>query len=166
MIVLGIDPDRGWALAVHPRPDKERIVAAGSVKGLDEMFEKIRELAVDPELEIDEVRIEQPTSKKPYQREGQTVAAMKKISVNVGENLAKGDAIYFYCLGLGLNAVRTAPIRGGTKLSAKQVKLITGFSGRSNDHMRDAIMIAWMDGVRVNPKRRGRKKAAGRCANV
>ena len=166
MIILGIDPDRGWALAVHPRPDKERIVAAGSVKGLDEMFEKIHELAADSDFDIDEVRIEQPTSKKPYQREGQSVAAMKKISVNVGENLAKGDAIYFYCLGLGLNAVRTAPIRGGTKLSAKQVELFTGFTGKSNDHMRDAIMIAWMDGVRINTKRQSRNKTERRSINV
>jgi len=36
-----------------------------------------------------------------------------------------------------------APIKGGTKLTAKMVEKITGFDERTNEHERDAIMIAW-----------------------
>ena len=36
-----------------------------------------------------------------------------------------------------------APIRNGTKLNSAQVKSITGWDPRSNQHERDAIIIAW-----------------------
>lgn len=36
-----------------------------------------------------------------------------------------------------------APIKGGTKLTDKMIEKITGFQERTNEHERDAIMIAW-----------------------
>lgn len=36
-----------------------------------------------------------------------------------------------------------APIKGGTKLTASMIKKITGFDQQTNEHERDAIMIAW-----------------------
>lgn len=146
MIVLGIDPDKGWAIADHSRPKENRMLGAGSVKGLHEMFVLLREMANDEVLQIDEVRIERPVNKHAYQRPGQSTAAMKSIAVNVGENLAKGDALYYFCLGLGFeNVVRTSPIKNGTKLSAKQIELFTGWRKKTNEHARDAIIIAWID---------------------
>ncbi len=43
----------------------------------------------------------------------------------------------------GHNYKMIAPIRHGTKLTAKQIETITGFDERTNEHERDAIMIAW-----------------------
>ena len=34
-------------------------------------------------------------------------------------------------------------ILGGTKLSAKQIKRLTGWAGPTNEHARDAIVVAW-----------------------
>ncbi|MCF8012700.1 MAG: hypothetical protein K9K62_06965 [Desulfobacteraceae bacterium] len=141
MIVMGIDPDKGWAIADHGRPREDRILGAGSLHGLHEMFPLLRELNSDTGLQIDEVRIEQPNNKHAYNREGQSTTAMKSIAVNVGENLGKGDAIYYFCLGLGLNAIRTSPIKNGTKLNAKQIESLTNWKARTNEHSRDAIII-------------------------
>ena len=40
-----------------------------------------------------------------------------------------------------------APIKGGTKLTASMVKKITGFDQVTNEHERDAIMIAWTNSI-------------------
>ncbi len=48
-----------------------------------------------------------------------------------------------YLKSRGANYKMIAPIRNATKLTAKQVEKITGFEQRTNEHERDAIMIAW-----------------------
>lgn len=139
MIVLGIDPDRGWALCEHGM--YHRIIAAGSEKGIEPLTEKIRRLS--EEYSIDQARIERPPNKHVHDRPGQSAAAMRKIAVDVGENRAKAEMIFWFCNGLGLLAVFTNPVRNGTKLSAKQIEQLTGWTGRTNEHARDAIVIAW-----------------------
>lgn len=172
MIVLGIDPDKGWAIADHSRPKENRILGAGTVHGLHEMFSLLHEFNHNPEINIDEVRIEKPNNKHTYRRSGQSVAAMKAIATNVGENLGKGDAIYYFCLGLGMNAVRTAPIKNGTKLSAKQIEGFTGWTDKTSEHARDAIIIAWIDRspeveqVKPIKRKQGKKALIRRAVNA
>lgn len=48
-----------------------------------------------------------------------------------------------YMIAKGKPYKMIAPIKGGTKLTAKMVEKITGFDERTNEHERDAIMIAW-----------------------
>lgn len=48
-----------------------------------------------------------------------------------------------YMKSKGNNYRMVAPVRNGTKLTAKQVEKITGFEQKTNEHERDAIMIAW-----------------------
>lgn len=48
-----------------------------------------------------------------------------------------------YMIAKGKNYKMIAPIRNGTKLSRAQIKKITGFDEVTNEHERDAIMIAW-----------------------
>lgn len=141
MIRLGIDPDRGWAIVETGR-NRRKVIEAGSVKGMPEMAEKIRDLAA--RYSISQVRIERPVNKNVYNRPGQNVRQMKKVSVNIGENRAKAEAIYWFCKGLGLKTVYANPVRNGTKLSAKQIERLTGWAGRTNEHARDAIVLAWV----------------------
>lgn len=51
--------------------------------------------------------------------------------------------IELFCKEHGLKYKMIAPIRNGTKLNAKMIKQITGYDQKTNEHERDAIMIAW-----------------------
>ena len=59
----------------------------------------------------------------------------------VGGNHKEGDLLASGLERLGYDVVRTRP--RNTKRPARYVEKITGFGGRSNQHTRDAIMIAW-----------------------
>jgi hypothetical protein len=137
-MILGIDTPRGWAIG---KPG-ERIIAAGTVKDVPDMIVKITELA--GEHRIDSVLIEKAPRRNQYARFAHLPPNVQKnIAVKVGECRAKADALYYYCKGLGLNAEFVAPIRGGTKMSARRIESLTGWTGRTSEHARDAIVIAW-----------------------
>lgn len=143
-VILGIDTARGWAICKHDGSYR-LILEAGTVAGLPEMLRRIKELHKEYNGKIDIVRIEKPTSRKVFQRgNAQSRFAMQKIAVNVGENMAKADAIYEFCIALGMTAERRPPIKGMTKLSASRVWQLTGYEGRTSEHARDAIMISWI----------------------
>lgn len=137
-MILGIDTARGWAIG----EPGGRIEAAGTVKGVPEMIIKITELS--EQYDIEQVRIERPGNRHVYQRPGVSEPAMKKIAVNVGENREKASALYYYCKGLGLNPVFVNPIRGGTKMNARQIEMLTGWKEATSEHSRDAIVICWI----------------------
>jgi hypothetical protein len=140
-IIVGIDPDKGWAVCEHSITNKT-ILDAGTVKNLEIMIQKIKELY--EKYCITEIRIEKPSNKKVYPRKGQNYAIMLKIAHNVGENRAKADAIFYYCRGIGLNAVYCEPMKSLTKLSSEQVERLTSYSKRTSEHARDAIMLSWV----------------------
>ena len=142
MITIGVDPAKGWAVVDH-RGSRCEVLDAGTVKGLEQMievltvwFSRYKGCGVC-------VKIERPANKHVYTRPGTGPAAMKKIAVNVGENRARGEAIYYFCTGAGVDVEYVEPTRGMTKLSADQVERITGYKGKTSEHARDAIMIAW-----------------------
>lgn len=109
---------------------------------MERLTERIREAA--QKYGIDQVRIERPANKHVHERPGQSTRAMKKVAVNVGENRAKAEWIFWFCKGLGLNVVFVNPVRHGTKLNAKQIERLTGWTGRTNEHVRDAIVLAYL----------------------
>ncbi|MDY6910764.1 MAG: hypothetical protein SVM79_00155 [Chloroflexota bacterium] len=143
MVILGIDPARGWALVQHDgeHSANRTVLGAGTEPGLETLIERIRTLAEITEINC--VVIERPANRHVYHRPGQSVAAMKKIAVNVGENRAKADSIFYFCDGLGLNPQFVTPIKHGTKLSSQQIEAMTGYQKRTSEHARDAIILAW-----------------------
>ena len=140
MIILGIDTARGWAL-VEVSGRTKRVITAGTVPGVEQMIEKIHELSSDTDISV--VLIEKSTSTHIFERPGTSPAVMRKIAFNVGQNIEKAESIYRYCKSLGLKAQFVVPLKGGTKLSPEQLKRITGYSGRTSNHARDAIMVAF-----------------------
>lgn len=69
--------------------------------------------------------------------------AALKIARNVGEIDAWCKLIVLLCGDLGIAAHGISPKNKGFKLSAKQFELMTGWTGDSNQHTRDAAMVAW-----------------------
>ena len=69
--------------------------------------------------------------------------AMLKIARNVGEIDQLCRQIDELCMRIGIARVAVSPLRKGAKLSAARFREITGWTGRSNQHERDAAMCAY-----------------------
>ena len=69
--------------------------------------------------------------------------AALKMARNVGEIDAWCRLITSVCEDLRIPAHGISPQGKGVKLDAKQFALATGWTGNSNQHTRDAAMVAW-----------------------
>ena len=91
------------------------------------------------------VVIEDPAQNKPtFFRPGTTQRQMQKISQNVGANKEHGRLLIERFESLGLQVKRVRPSnKTQTKLTAATFKRITGYSGRTSGHGRDAAMLVF-----------------------
>ena len=70
-------------------------------------------------------------------------AAALKIARNVGEVDAWCRLITLVCAEMQIPAHGISPARKGAKLNSMQFRQQTGWEGKSNQHERDAAMVAW-----------------------
>lgn len=70
-------------------------------------------------------------------------AAAAKMARNVGEIDAWCRLITAICARLGIAAHGISPLAKGAKVKAEQFAALTGWAGSSNEHTRDAAMVAW-----------------------
>lgn len=70
-------------------------------------------------------------------------AAAAKMARNVGQVDAWCSLITAICAELGISAHGMSPAGKGAKLNALQFASVTGWLQRSNEHERDAAMVAW-----------------------
>ena len=70
-------------------------------------------------------------------------AGALKIARNVGEIDAWCKLIVLACESLNIPAHGISPKAKGKKLNADQFKALTGWALKSNQHERDAAMVAW-----------------------
>lgn len=62
---------------------------------------------------------------------------------NVGEVDQICRRIEAMCETAGIELVRVSPLGKGAKLNAARFREVTGWTGRSNQHERDAAAVAW-----------------------
>lgn len=79
----------------------------------------------------------------PVWSRGTTAAARIKIARNVGQVDGICSLICEACGRIGIEALGISPKHKGAKLDAEQFAKVTGWTGRSNQHERDAAMVAW-----------------------
>lgn len=72
-----------------------------------------------------------------------TAAASAKMARNVGQIDAWCTLISAVCADLGIAAHGISPSGKGAKLDAKQFAKVTNWAGQTNEHVRDAAMVAW-----------------------
>lgn len=70
-------------------------------------------------------------------------AAAMKVARNVGQIDAWCYLITAICEEWGIPAHGISPKQKGAKLNAAQFNKVTGWAGKSNQHERDAAMVAW-----------------------
>ncbi len=70
-------------------------------------------------------------------------AAALKMARNIGEVDGYCRIIVEHCAELGIMAHGVSPKGKGAKMDADSFRELTGWSGRTNTHERDACMVAW-----------------------
>lgn len=70
-------------------------------------------------------------------------AAALKMARNIGEVDGYCRIIVDYCELLGIMAHGISPKSKGAKMDADSFRELTGWTGRTNQHERDATMVAW-----------------------
>jgi hypothetical protein len=139
-VAIGIDPSRAWAVNVD-----RKLSALGTVKNLDALLIELARLYNIYSARTGSVKIyvEFPRSTHVYQRPRQSIRAMSRIAVNVGQNRAEAKIIINACKKLWGDANVTAapPIRGYVKMKKERFNRLTGWTGKSSEHSRDAACL-------------------------
>lgn len=132
--ILGIDPDKGWALVNR---GSGRIISAGTVTGIEGIFRILQSLK--PLVRSVKIRVELPSSKKVWIGKGLPDSVRLDMAEKVGENRAKAKVILLVARMMGFE-VETCEPPG--KISREYLELLHGYSERTSQHARDAIIIA------------------------
>ncbi len=132
-IIVGVDPGANTGLAIY---------RAG----------QLTELRTIEPVDIDRVLGEIMPSRVVFEdsrlqsfvwtRTGNRATALK-MARNVGEIDAWCKLIVAVCARLGIAAHGISPAGKGAKLKAEPFAAKTGWAGPSNEHQRDAAMVAW-----------------------
>lgn len=130
MILLGIDPGANTGLALY-RDGK--LVALRTVEPLM-LIETIK--AVCP----DAIAIEDSRLQGAIWHSGR---GQSKIARDVGRIDGWCDLIEATAKWLGCQFIPVSPKGKGGKADAATFKLVTGWTGQTNSHERDAAMIGW-----------------------
>ena len=132
-IIMGVDPGTHTGVAIY---------RAGALADLQtiEPFQLVEVIeTVSPaRVVFEDSRMISPTWKR-----GVSNAAQLKIARDVGQIDAWCRLIVATCGRLGIPAHSISPKAKGAKLDAGQFKALTGWTGRSNEHTRDAAALAW-----------------------
>ena len=133
MIVLGIDPGQHNGLAIF---NDGKLIDLKTVAPID-LNQSIRD--VQPALVVFEDSRLQSTT---FVRQA-NYAQMLKIARNVGMVDALCGLISDICIVDKIKAIPISPKDKGAKVNSERFKSITGWEKQSNQHCRDAAMIAW-----------------------
>ena len=144
MILIGIDPDKGWA--EYDTVTKKLL----DVETVD-FWGIITRIMTTTQLIGDEAKIycEAPQKNAPVWTKGKTItkdvlAIKMKIAQDVGRNKCKAELIGEYCLRNNIRFEFVKPTKKSlTKLKAEDFKKITGYEGRTSEHGRDAAMLVY-----------------------
>lgn len=132
-MILGIDPgaNTGVAVFIYGKLHKLMTAAPQDLPPLLETDGIIRVIFEDSRL----------------QSHVWTTATSRPAALKMARNLGQVDAwcslIVAVCADLNIPAHGISPLGKGAKMNAKQFKALTGWSGKSNQHERDAAMVAW-----------------------
>ncbi|AVQ84274.1 hypothetical protein [Variovorax sp. PMC12] len=131
--ILGIDPGASTGLAAFDGGALQflRTVEPHTIEHMLRSYMPARVVFEDSRLES-----------KVWTTAGSRAAALK-IARNVGQVDAWCGLITSVCADLGIPAHGISPTAKGAKLNAAQFAAATGWAERSNQHERDAAMVAW-----------------------
>ena len=131
--IIGIDPGAHTGVATFAGG---KLIDLGTVRPIY-ILEWIREIAPS------RVIFEDSRLTSPVWSRGTSQAASMKIARNVGQVDGVCSLIDAACEILGIPAHGISPKGKGAKLNAEKFQVATGWIGKSNQHERDAAMVAY-----------------------
>ena len=132
-LILGMDPGVNTGVAHF----LDGALAKLETIGPHEIERKLRE-AMPVRVVFEDSRLQSHTWTR-----GKNAAANAKMARNVGQVDAWCRLITEICGELGIAAHGISPAAKGAKVEAEAFARITGWTGPSNEHTRDAAMVAW-----------------------
>lgn len=132
-LVLGIDPGAHTGVATFVDGKLSDLETVGP-----HQIERLIRGRQPARVVFEDSRLQSHTWSK-----GKGAAATAKVARNVGQIDAWCVLITAICGELGIQAHGISPKAKGAKLNAEQFKAATGWEGPSNEHNRDACMVAW-----------------------
>lgn len=131
--ILGIDPgaNTGVAHFVDGRLERLQTVAPHEIDQL------LRE-TMPARVVFEDSRLQSHTWTR-----ARSTAASAKMARNVGQVDAWCTLICAICGEIGVPVHGISPLGKGGKLDAQRFAAVTGWDGPSNEHTRDAAMVAW-----------------------
>ena len=132
-LILGIDPGAKTGVASYIGGTLVHLCTISPVEIADKL-ESVRPSMVILEDSRLQSHVWTTSTSKP---------AAAKMARNLGEIDAWCKLIVTVCAGLDIHAHSVSPLGKGHKMSADQFERITGWSKPSNQHERDAAMVAW-----------------------
>lgn len=101
-------------------------------------------------LNFHKVVIENPGFKKlTFGKRDKNPIVQDAKSINVGQVIREADLLAEGFEREGFNVVRISPSRSYCKKSSEYVQMVTGFEERTNEHNRDALMMGWVNWLRI-----------------
>lgn len=132
-LILGMDPGASTGVATF---------VDGALVQLDTIapheIERTIRAAMPARVVFEDSRLQSHTWTR-----GKSGAASAKMARNVGQVDAWCTLITAVCGELGIPAHGISPAAKGAKVQADRFAVVTGWQGRSNEHERDAAMVAW-----------------------
>lgn len=133
MLILGIDPGASTGVATF---------VDGRLIGLDTISPSEIADRLDGSMPV-RVIFEDSRLQSHAWTQVKSRAAALKMARNIGEIDAWCKLIVALCASRDIPAHGISPKGKGAKLNAKQFEAATGWIGKSNEHERDAAMVAW-----------------------
>lgn len=131
--ILGIDPGASTGVAVYIDGKLNRLETIEPWQ-IPRLFDGFR---------VDRVVFEDSRLTSFMFTTAPSRAAALKMARNVGEIDAWSKLICAVCEQLKIPAHGISPKQKGAKLDAKEFERLTGWTGPSNEHTRDAAAVAW-----------------------
>jgi len=99
---------------------------------------------------FDKIVIENPGFKKlTFGKRDKNQRVQDTKSQNVGQVIREADLLAEGFEREGFNVARISPNKSYCKKSKEYVLRLTGFEGRTNEHNRDALMMGWVNWLRI-----------------
>ena len=131
--VIGVDPGVVTGVAIFRGGRLDQFITTDHADAL--LLVRVQR----PELVVLEDSREGPL----YARDGVSGRAMSRIARSVGEIDQRCREIEDLCKREGIEIICVSPRGKGRKLNAAEFAALTGWTGRTNQHVRDAVMVAW-----------------------
>lgn len=133
LVVIGADPGKVTGVSIFRGGRLDRFLATDHRDAL--LLIRVQRPAL--------VVLEDSRQGPLYARAGVSGRAMTRIARSVGEIDQRCREVEDLCKREGIEIICVSPRDKGRKLSAAEFAALTGWTGRTNQHVRDAVMVAW-----------------------